>query len=120
MLTSQKTHLNVVLCGMRLFLSQLMKNQGCVNGVVHWADGTIFDLEKIREKTNKVGAMLIIDGTQSIGTMPFDLKKVKPDALICAAYKWLMGPYGFGVAYYGNNYLWTAYRRKLDKQKKTG
>ena len=73
-------------------------------GVVHWADGTIFDLEKIREKTNKVGAMLIVDGTQSIGTMPFDLTKVKPDALICAAYKWLMGPYGFGVAYYGNKF----------------
>ena len=71
-------------------------------GVVHWADGTIFDLKKIRKRTREVGALLIIDGTQSIGAMPFDLQKIEPDALVCAAYKWLMGPYGFGVAYYGN------------------
>ena len=34
--------------------------------------------------------------------MPFDLNKIKPDALVCAAYKWLMGPYGFAVTYYGD------------------
>ena len=45
---------------------------------------------------------MIIDGTQSIGAMPFDIKKIKPDALVCAAYKWLMGPYGFAVTYYGD------------------
>ena len=39
-------------------------------------------------------ALLIIDGTQSIGSMPFDLDEIKPDALVCAGYKWLMGPYG--------------------------
>ena len=63
-------------------------------GMVHWADGTIFDLEKIRKKTKEVGALLIVDGTQSVGAMPFDVNKIKPDALVCAAYKWLMGPYG--------------------------
>ena len=73
-------------------------------GVVHWADGTIFNMKKIRAKTRKVGAMLIIDGTQSVGTMPFDIKEIQPDALVCAAYKWLMGPYGFGVAYYGERF----------------
>jgi len=26
---------------------------------------------------------------------------VRPDALICAGYKWLTGPYGIGVAYFG-------------------
>ena len=73
-------------------------------GVVHWADGTIFNMKKIRAKTREVGAMLIIDGTQSVGTMPFDIKEIQPDALVCAAYKWLMGPYGFGVAYYGERF----------------
>lgn len=67
----------------------------------HWTDGTKFDLEAIRKRTNDVGALLIIDGTQSVGALPFDVRKIKPDALICAGYKWLLGPYGLGLAYYG-------------------
>lgn len=67
----------------------------------HWADGTLFDLKAIRAKTKEVGALLIIDGTQSVGALPFSVKKIQPDALICAAYKWLLGPYSLGLAYYG-------------------
>ena len=68
---------------------------------VHWADGTLFDLEAIGAKARQVGAALIIDGTQSVGALPFDVAAVQPDALIVAGYKWLMGPYGLGLAYYG-------------------
>lgn len=68
---------------------------------VHWADGTLFDLMAIRKATNSVGALLIIDGTQSVGALPFDVQQIQPDALICAGYKWLMGPYAIGLAYYG-------------------
>lgn len=71
-------------------------------GNVHWADGTKFDLERIREATNNAGALLIIDGTQSVGALPFDVQKIRPDALICAGYKWLMGPYSIGLAWYGD------------------
>jgi selenocysteine lyase/cysteine desulfurase len=71
----------------------------------HWADGTKFDLEKIRARTNDVGAMLIIDGTQSVGALPFDVSVIKPDALICAGYKWLLGPYSLGVAYFGEKFI---------------
>ena len=70
-------------------------------GHVHWADGTLFDLEAIRAACDRVGAYLIIDGTQSVGALPFDVSKIRPDALICGGYKWLMGPYSLGVAYYG-------------------
>ena len=69
---------------------------------VHWADGTWFDLEAIRAKSKQHDALLVIDGTQSVGALPFDIKKIQPDALICAAYKWLMGPYSIGYAYYGS------------------
>ena len=68
---------------------------------VHWADGTLFDLMAIRKATKAVGALLIIDGTQSVGALPFDVQQIQPDALICAGYKWLMGPYSIGLAYYG-------------------
>lgn len=70
-------------------------------GHIHWADGTIFDLKSIRLKTRKYGAWLVIDGTQSIGALPFDVQEIQPDALIAAGYKSMMGPYSIGMAYYG-------------------
>jgi selenocysteine lyase/cysteine desulfurase len=70
-------------------------------GQVHWVNGIKFDLTAIRQKTRAVGAALIIDGTQSVGALPFDVQAVQPDALVVAGYKWLMGPYSIGMAYYG-------------------
>ena len=46
--------------------------------------------------------MLIVDGSQSIGALPFDVNDIQPDALVCAGYKWLFGPYGCAYAYYGS------------------
>ena len=69
-------------------------------GHVHWADGTLFDLKAIQEKCQSVGAKLIIDGTQSVGALPFSLEEFKVDALVLGGYKWLMGPYSSGIAYF--------------------
>ena len=71
---------------------------------VHWTDGTRFDLEAVRRRTNEVEALLIVDGTQSVGALPFDVANIQPDALICAGYKWLLGPYGLGLAYFGEKF----------------
>ena len=68
---------------------------------VHWTDGTIFDLVAIGRRAREVGAALVIDGTQSVGALPFDVSEIQPDALIVAAYKWLLGPYSTAVAYFG-------------------
>ncbi|MCC6833728.1 MAG: aminotransferase class V-fold PLP-dependent enzyme [Cytophagales bacterium] len=73
-------------------------------GHVHWADGTKFNLKAIRARTHEVGARMVIDGTQSVGALPFSVKEIQPDALICAGYKWLMGPYSIGMAYYGEKF----------------
>ncbi len=70
-------------------------------GHVHWADGTLFELEAIGAMARQHNALLIIDGTQSVGALPFDVKRIQPDALIVASYKWLFGPYAIGLAYYG-------------------
>lgn len=72
--------------------------------IVHWSDGTLFDIEKISQKAHENGALMIIDGTQSIGALPFSVSDIKIDALICAAYKWLLGPYSIGCAYFGDAY----------------
>ncbi|MCK0130494.1 aminotransferase class V-fold PLP-dependent enzyme [Flavobacteriaceae bacterium F08102] len=68
----------------------------------HWADGTLFDLKTIRAKTNAVGALMVIDGSQSIGALPFSISELKPDAVVSVGYKWLLGPYGLGFAYMGD------------------
>ncbi len=68
---------------------------------VHWGDGTIFDLMAIKKACQLVNALLVIDGTQSIGALPINIAEIQPDALVCAGYKWLMGPYTCGFAYFG-------------------
>ena len=68
---------------------------------VHWQYGIKFEIEKIAERARAVNALVAIDGTQSVSALDFDVQKVKPDMLVCAAYKWLMGPYGMGLAYFG-------------------
>ncbi|MFT6478728.1 MAG: selenocysteine lyase/cysteine desulfurase [Spirosomataceae bacterium] len=69
---------------------------------VHWIYGTIFDLEEIGRKCRECGALLIIDGTQSVGALPLDIELIQPDALILGAYKWLLGPYSLGLGYFGS------------------
>ena len=71
---------------------------------VHWADGTVFDLVRIAARARDVGAALVVDGTQSVGAFPFPYHEIRPDALVCAGYKWLMGPYSTGVAVYGERF----------------
>jgi selenocysteine lyase/cysteine desulfurase len=68
---------------------------------IHWSNGILFDLAAIRKKSRQHNALLIIDGSQSVGALPFSVKDLQPDALICAGYKWLFGPYACGYAYYG-------------------
>lgn len=70
-------------------------------GHLHWANGIIYDLKAIREKTKQHDVLLVIDGSQSIGALPFSIKEIQPDALICAGYKWLFGPYGCAYGYFG-------------------
>jgi selenocysteine lyase/cysteine desulfurase len=70
-------------------------------GNVHWTDGTLFNLKTIGAKTRNHDAYFAIDGTQSVGAMPIDVQEIKADALICAGYKWLMGPYAITLGYLG-------------------
>jgi selenocysteine lyase/cysteine desulfurase len=68
---------------------------------VHWTDGTRFDLVEIGRRCREVGAALVVDATQSVGALPFDVAEVRPDALVVAAYKWMLGPYSLALSYFG-------------------
>jgi len=67
---------------------------------IQWTDGTRFDLQKIGERCKEVNAVFIVDGTQSVGALPIDVTAYRIDALVCAAYKWLLGPYSIGFGYF--------------------
>jgi selenocysteine lyase/cysteine desulfurase len=91
---------------------------------VHWTDGTLFDLETVGARCRDVGAALVVDATQSVGALPFDVQTVQPDVLICATYKWLLGPYTLSLAYFGSRFddgvpleeTWIARERSSDFQ----
>ncbi|HET9440170.1 MAG TPA: aminotransferase class V-fold PLP-dependent enzyme [Longimicrobiales bacterium] len=71
---------------------------------VHWTDGTRFDIQRVADRARSFGAALVVDATQSIGALPFDVQRTRPDALICAGYKWLLGPYSVAFAYFGTRF----------------
>ena len=72
--------------------------------VAHWSDGTWFDLAAVGKRAREVGAALVVDGTQTIGALPFSLAQIEPDALVCAGYKTLMGPYSIALGYFGERF----------------
>ncbi len=70
----------------------------------HWTDGSFVDLRRVGERTREVGAALVVDAIQSLGAYPLDVSEVRPDFLVAGSYKWLLGPYGIGFMYVGEEY----------------
>lgn len=66
---------------------------------VHWADGGLLDLAAISDAARRQGAALVLDLTQSLGALPFDLPAIQPDFAVAAGYKWMLGPYALGALY---------------------
>lgn len=65
----------------------------------HWTNGSYIDLVEVSKKTREFNAALVLDLTQTLGTMPFSVKDVDPDFMVVGSYKWLLGPYSFGFLY---------------------
>ncbi len=70
----------------------------------HWTDGSLVDLQRVGERAREVGAAFVVDGIQSLGARPFEVAEVRPDFLLTSMYKWLLGPYGIGFMYVGEDY----------------
>jgi selenocysteine lyase/cysteine desulfurase len=64
-----------------------------------WLDGTMIDLAAVSNRCREAGASLVIDGTQSIGAVRFDVEEIKPDFLFVAGYKWMLCPYRLSFFY---------------------
>jgi selenocysteine lyase/cysteine desulfurase len=67
--------------------------------IVHWFEGTHVDIEAVANATREAGASLVMDGTQWVGAVPFDVSRVRPDFLAFATYKFLLGPYRLAFLY---------------------
>jgi selenocysteine lyase/cysteine desulfurase len=86
-------------------LDEIDQNTGVVLiSSVHWMNGVKFDLKQIGKRCEEVGACFIVDGTQSVGALPIDVADCQIDALICATYKWLLGPYSMAMAYFSERF----------------
>lgn len=59
---------------------------------VQMSTGEVADVDGILSAAARVGAITLCDATQAVGWLPLDAARF--DALVCAAYKWLMAPRG--------------------------
>ncbi len=59
---------------------------------VQMSTGDVADVDGIIAAATRVGAITLCDATQALGWLPLDAGKF--DAVVCAAYKWLMAPRG--------------------------
>jgi len=61
--------------------------------------GAVTDLEPIVRRAHEVGALVVLDAYQSVGTMPIDVGELNVDFLLAGAHKWLCGSYESAFLY---------------------
>tara|TARA_B100000945_G_scaffold273821_1_gene236906 strand:- start:5205 stop:6320 length:1116 start_codon:yes stop_codon:yes gene_type:complete len=66
---------------------------------VEYSNGQRYDLREISDAAHSVGALLVVDATQSMGMVPIDAYSTKADAIVSSGYKWLRGTYGAAVGF---------------------
>jgi selenocysteine lyase/cysteine desulfurase len=66
---------------------------------VHWSDGGLIDVGRVRTALRKQGAAFLIDATHGAGIVAMDVTALDPDFVIFPTYKWLLGPYGRAFLY---------------------
>ncbi len=73
----------------------------CVSHIA-WLTGRRLPLREIGRLCRKAGALLVVDGAQSVGQIPIDVKKCLADVYTVSGQKWLMGPQGTGAVFVRN------------------
>jgi selenocysteine lyase/cysteine desulfurase len=75
--------------------------------LVRFDDGSLLDAPRLAAGLAGTRCRLLLDATQACGSLPLNFRAVGADFAVCAAYKWLLGPYGTG-------FVWA--RRELCEQ----
>ncbi len=61
--------------------------------------GSVMDVEEITKIAHRSGCMSLVDAAQSVGHMPFDVKKIDCDFMAVSGHKGMLGPQGTGMLY---------------------
>lgn len=67
---------------------------------VRFDDGSMLDVPSLAAACKRNGTLLVLDVSQSCGAMPLNVGDLQADFIVCAGYKYLLGPWGTG-------FLWT-------------
>jgi cysteine desulfurase / selenocysteine lyase len=67
---------------------------------VRFDDGSMLDVASLAATCNGNGTFLVLDVSQSCGAIPMNVRSLGADFVVCAGYKYLLGPWGTG-------FLWT-------------
>jgi L-cysteine/cystine lyase len=61
-----------------------------------WTTGRLLDLPALAERAHTVGAEMLVDGAQSVGSIDVRMPETGADYYAFSGQKWLMGPQGTG------------------------
>ncbi len=67
--------------------------------LVRFDDGSLLDARALASGLAGSRCQLLLDLTQICGAAPLDIRSLGADFAVCAAYKWLLGPYGTGFVW---------------------
>ncbi len=82
------------------FLDQLSARTRLVSAsLVRFDDGSLLDAPALAAGLAGSHCRLLLDVTQVCGALPLDFRALGADFAVCAAYKWLLGPYGTGFVW---------------------
>src|SRR6185369_4891999 len=67
--------------------------------MVLFRSSKVLDVAKIAKRAHEVGAIVLVDAYQAVGTVPVDVQAMGIDALAGGSVKWLCGGPGAGYLY---------------------
>jgi selenocysteine lyase/cysteine desulfurase len=66
---------------------------------LNYASGLRPPLARIGEACRRNGTLFVVDGTQGVGAIPFDVEQAQADFVLVHGYKWMCSPPGAGFLY---------------------
>lgn len=64
--------------------------------LVRFDDASRLDAKRVADACHAQDALLVLDVSQNCGAAPLNVRDLGADFLVCAGYKWLLGPFGTG------------------------
>jgi selenocysteine lyase/cysteine desulfurase len=73
--------------------------------LVRFDDGAMLDAPRVARACEKVGAAFLLDVSQCAGAIKIRVRDLGATMVVCAGYKWLLGPYGCGFFWIANEWI---------------